>query len=76
MNKELLQALEKLIDNIKNETKLSYREEKVIEAAKSHDCWYECKKCKRIINGFGNNLVEHYQGTKLSCAACGFYRDD
>lgn len=76
MNKELLQALEKLIDNIKNGTKLSYREEKVIEAAESHDCWYECKKCKRLINGFGNNLVEHYQGVKMSCAACGFYRND
>jgi DNA-directed RNA polymerase subunit RPC12/RpoP len=77
MNKELVQALEKLIVNMKNGAKLSYREEKVIEAAQSHDCWYECKKCKRIINGFGNNLVEQYQGTnKLHCAACGFHRDE
>ena len=76
MNKELIQALEKLIDNMKNEAKLSYREQKVIEAAQSNDCWYECKKCKRIINGFGNNLVRHYQGAKQTCAACGFYRDD
>lgn len=75
-NEELIKSFEKLIYNIKNGTKLSYREQKVIEAAESNDCWYECKKCKRLINGFGNNLNQFYQGNKVFCAACGYVRSE
>ena len=68
----IVSAFEIFLDKLKKDDKLSYRENKVLEAALSHDCWYECKKCNRIINGSGNDLIETYQGKRKHCYICGW----